>query len=32
METGERVEEVIFLVKEQFKVRGVEILTGMAIT
>jgi hypothetical protein len=31
-ETGERVEAVGLLVKEQFKVRGVEIFMGLAIT
>jgi hypothetical protein len=30
--TGERVEAVNFLVKEQFKVRGVEIFMGLAMT
>jgi hypothetical protein len=31
-ETGEREEAVIFLVKEQFKVRGVETFMGLATT
>jgi hypothetical protein len=30
--TGERVEAVIFLVKKQFKVRGVETFMGLAMT
>jgi hypothetical protein len=30
--TGERVEVVIFLVKEQFKVRDVETFMGLAMT
>jgi hypothetical protein len=30
--TGEMVEEVGLLVKEQFKVRGVEIFMGLAMT
>jgi hypothetical protein len=30
--TGERVEVVSFLVKEQFKVRGVETFMGLVMT
>jgi hypothetical protein len=30
--TGERVEAVIFLVKKLFKVKGVEIFMGLAMT
>jgi hypothetical protein len=30
--TGKRVEAVIFLVKKQFKVRGVETFMGLAMT
>jgi hypothetical protein len=29
--TGERVEAVAFLVKEQFKVKGVEMFMGLAM-